>query len=233
MFKTEHPFAIAMWDFSWIERRWPGAGYEDWDRVLSELKERGYDAVRIDPFPHLMACDPKKEWTLKPVWNQQAWGSPALTCLKLLDGLRDFLRACQRHQVKVGLSTWFRHDLDETLMRVRTPGDHADIWIRTLDLIKAWGEADNILYVDLCNEWPLGVWAPFFTEQFGEQLPSSPDSVRWMREAIACFKAAYPDIPVTFSFTGSISNDSFDVRFLDFIEQHTKAASTTCAEKPA
>lgn len=23
--------AITMWDFSWLERRWPGAGYEDWD----------------------------------------------------------------------------------------------------------------------------------------------------------------------------------------------------------
>jgi hypothetical protein len=29
-----HPLAITMWDFSWIERRWPGAGYEDWDDVL-------------------------------------------------------------------------------------------------------------------------------------------------------------------------------------------------------
>ncbi|MBN1791595.1 MAG: cellulase, partial [Bacteroidales bacterium] len=24
------PRAITMWDFSWLERRWPGAGYEDW-----------------------------------------------------------------------------------------------------------------------------------------------------------------------------------------------------------
>ena len=46
-----HPRAITMWEFSWIERRWPGAGYEDWDRALDELAERGYNAVRIDPFP--------------------------------------------------------------------------------------------------------------------------------------------------------------------------------------
>ncbi len=30
LFKIEEPFAITMWEFSWIERRWPGAGYEDW-----------------------------------------------------------------------------------------------------------------------------------------------------------------------------------------------------------
>ncbi|MGC2621326.1 MAG: cellulase-like family protein, partial [Acidobacteriaceae bacterium] len=31
---VKHPRAITMWEFSWIERRWPGAGYEDWDRAL-------------------------------------------------------------------------------------------------------------------------------------------------------------------------------------------------------
>ena len=44
-----------MWDFSWLERRWPGAGYEDWAQALEELRERGYDAVRIDAYPHLLA----------------------------------------------------------------------------------------------------------------------------------------------------------------------------------
>ena len=53
----DRPCAITMWDFSWLERRWPGAGYEDWDRALDELAERGYDAVRIDAYPHLHAID--------------------------------------------------------------------------------------------------------------------------------------------------------------------------------
>jgi len=34
---------------------WSGAGYEDWDRALDELAERGYDAARIDAYPHLHA----------------------------------------------------------------------------------------------------------------------------------------------------------------------------------
>jgi hypothetical protein len=38
---SKHPRAITMWEFSWIERHWPGAGYEDWDRALDELRERG------------------------------------------------------------------------------------------------------------------------------------------------------------------------------------------------
>ena len=63
----------------WLERRWPGAGHEDWDGILGELAERGYDAVRIDPYPHLLARAPDREWTLLPCWNQQDWGSPAPT----------------------------------------------------------------------------------------------------------------------------------------------------------
>jgi hypothetical protein len=33
----QRPLAITMWDFSWLERRWPGAGYEDWDLALDGL----------------------------------------------------------------------------------------------------------------------------------------------------------------------------------------------------
>ena len=27
------PAAITMWDFSWLERRWPGGGYEDYSKL--------------------------------------------------------------------------------------------------------------------------------------------------------------------------------------------------------
>lgn len=37
IFSMDAPFAITMWDFSWIERRWPGAGYEDWILELNAI----------------------------------------------------------------------------------------------------------------------------------------------------------------------------------------------------
>lgn len=64
MAEKPHPLAITMWDFSWIERRWDGAGFADWDDALDQLVERGYDAVRIDAFPHLISAAPQKEWLL-------------------------------------------------------------------------------------------------------------------------------------------------------------------------
>ena len=86
----KHPRAITMWEFSWIERRWTGAGYEDWDKALDELKERGYNAVRIDPFPHLLATDARRTWTLLPEWNTQVWGSPDVNRIVLMPALTDF-----------------------------------------------------------------------------------------------------------------------------------------------
>ena len=62
--KAIKPLAITMWDFSWLERRWPGAGYEDWAKVLNELLVRGYNAVRIDAYPHLVANDANTEYTI-------------------------------------------------------------------------------------------------------------------------------------------------------------------------
>lgn len=223
LFKIEKPFAITMWEFSWIERRWPGAGYEDWDQALDELTDRGYDAVRIDAFPHLVAKDIEKEWTLNPVWNLQDWGAPAVTRVCLKDDFREFLRACRRHHVRVGLSTWFRQDVDHSEMDIQTPEDHARIWVKTLDTIKEWGELDNILYVDLCNEFPLIVWAPFLRQEVDLDSDFSRD---WMKAAVKEFKKYYPEIPVTFSFSAKYDED-MDVSYLDFIEPHLWMPSVT------
>lgn len=219
LFKTDKPFAIAMWDFSWIERRWPGAGYEDWDEALSQLVDRGYNAVRIDAFPHFVSKDIAKIWTVYPVWNTQDWGSPSVNRIRLEDDFPAFLRACRRHSVRVGLSTWFRQDEDHSEMDIKTPRDLSDIWVKTLDKIKEWGEYDNVLYVDMCNEFPQPAWAPFLRND-GSVSIGSETSLCWMREATARFKEFYPDMPVTFSFTDRYENENLDVGFLDFIEAH-------------
>jgi len=149
--KITYPLAITMWDFSWLERRWPGAGYEDWDLILDELKERGYDAVRIDPYPHLLASDPQREWELLPVWNQQVWGSPALNRVNIQPALNQFLEKCRERAIKVALSSWFRQDRDDKRLLIKTPQDLGGVWQQTLENIADAGLLDTILYVDLCN----------------------------------------------------------------------------------
>ena len=196
---VKHPRAITMWEFSWIERRWPGAGFEDWDQALDELVVRGYDAVRIDPFPHLLAADPHRTWTLWPEWNTQMWGSPDVNRIVLLPALFEFLGKCRERGIMVGLSTWYRKDDADTRMTITGPEVMAANWIKTLDLISQAGFIDSILYTDLCNEWPGKNWAPFVkpATTFGDW--DKPASLEYMHKAIALVREKYPQMPLLFS----------------------------------
>ena len=195
----KHPRAITMWEFSWIERRWPGAGYEDWDLALDELNDRGYNAVRIDPFPHLLAADPHKTWTLRPEWNTQDWGSPDVNRIVLLPALFDFLHKCRERGIMVGLSSWFRQDDSETRMTITGPEVLAANWIKTLDLISQAGYIDTVLYTDLCNEWPGRDWAPFVKPEMTYGDWNKPASLDYMHKAIGLVRAKYPQMPLLFS----------------------------------
>lgn len=220
-----HPLAITMWDFSWIERRWDGAGFEDWNAVLDGVKERGYDAVRIDAFPHLLSQAPEKEWLLLPVWYSNDWGSPYKVRVRLFPALIDFLKACRARRIKVALSSWFREDADNVRMALSTPQAMAKCWIDTLRLIADAGLMDTILYVDLCNEFPGDFWAPYFRNDPPWMTWScwhTDTAMDYMRTAIALVRQEYPDLPYCFSFDGE--NTHFyrerDLSFFDLAEHH-------------
>lgn len=222
--RVTHPYAITMWDFSWLERRWPGAGYEDWDRVLDELADRGYDSVRIDAYPHLVAADAHRLWKLLPQWTENTWGAQSVIEVRVLPELIEFISKARDHNIRVALSSWFRQDVDDTRLRIRQPEDHAAIWIETLNHICAAGLLDNILYVDLCNEFPLRVWAPYLYSPgdhratLDRRLPLVTD---WMSASIAALREAFPDLEYTFSFSGQYGDwAQQDVSALDFLEPH-------------
>ncbi|MBC8008616.1 MAG: cellulase [Burkholderiales bacterium] len=222
--RLTQPLAITMWDFSWLERRWPGAGYEDWDLALDELAERGYNAVRIDAYPHLLDAGPEREWDLDVLWTVQDWGSPAPTRVRVWPALPEFMRACAARGIRVALSTWFRKDTSDTRMNIRTAADMARIWIRTLELLQREGLTDDLLYVDLCNEWPGTHWAPFFVNEPPELTWGgwhSERSLSFMRESIALVRAAFPRVPLTYSFNPENPQAATrDLGFLDFFEPH-------------
>ena len=219
-----HPRAITMWDFSWLERRWPGAGFEDWDVALDELTERGYNAVRIEAYPHLVGVNPTKEWVLDEVWNQQDWGSPDRIKVQVQPALNEFIRKCGERDIRVGLSSWFRTDTTHQEMTITTPEIMAQRWINTLKTIDDAGLLDNILYVDLCNEWPGNIWAPFFNALYPKVYWGqwdAPESMEWMQKAIALVRDAYPDLPLVFS-TDSQDLWRFDndLSYFDLVEHH-------------
>lgn len=219
------PRAITMWDFSWLERRWPGAGYEDWDKVLDELLERGYNAIRIDAYPHLIAEDPTQKWMLNEVWNQQVWGSPDLNEVQVQPNLNKFLEKCKERDIKVGLSSWYRQDVDDTRMKITTADKMADCWISTLRTIETDGLLDTVLYVDLCNEWPGNLWAPFFSSRYPHVVWGQwhkEESLQWMKHALTRMRKEYPDMPFLFSFDNGdvLKYEEIDTSFLDLYEHH-------------
>ncbi|MCC5848989.1 MAG: cellulase [Verrucomicrobia bacterium] len=205
---TIKPLAITMWDFSWLERRWPGSGFEDWGQALDELLERGYNAVRIDAYPHLILRDPAAEYELIPVWSVNDWGSPMRCRVQVMPALTDFISACAKRKIKVLLSSWFRRDTGQSWRMLFNPKLHALAWSRTLNLIRDAGLMDTILGLDICNEWPIPIWAPYV---YGEDEdlaagtgPKSytwddPRALNWANETMDRIRQEYPAMPLTFS----------------------------------
>jgi hypothetical protein len=214
------PLSITMWEFSWLERRWPGAGYEDWDTALSQLKDRGYNAIRMDAFPHLIHKDPYKEYLINPHWNTQCWGSPAVNKIQIQPFFIEFIHKCKQYDIKIGLSTWWRMDKDESYNIIKSPDKLAEVWISVLDLIHQHGLLDQIVFVDFSNEWPLKVWTPF-NHRIGWW--DTQESIYWMKKCTEIVRDAYPQLPYTFSFTGEITKETLnqgDLSMLDFLEPH-------------
>lgn len=219
MLKQDYPYAITMWDYSWLERRWPGAGFENWDVALDELVERGYDAVRIDAYPHFIWDDPTKEWEIIPVRNQQDFGSPARTRIQVQPNLNTFIKKCGEHNVKVALSAWWAIDLDNTVKKIKTPMDLAMAWKATLDSIADEGLLEHILYVDPSNEFPLGAWTPFLADDV-KRKRDSDEIQRWMKESLDELRKHYPDILYTFSEIPKEDLEGCEEEYMDFFDPH-------------
>ena len=218
--RLKRPLAITMWDFSWLERRWPGAGYEDWDLALDELAERGYDAVRIDAYPHLLSVDPHKTWELLPEWSVQDWGSPARNRVQVQPALNEFISKCGARGIKVGLSTWFRQDVDDVRMNIANGTTLGRMWVNVLDSIKAAGLMEHIVYVDLCNEWPHPAWAPFYKKTGDSVQWRNPHCIEWMEDSVKVVRDAYPDMAFTYSLWPDDEMGPTDLQFLDFLDPH-------------
>jgi hypothetical protein len=217
------PHAITMWDISWLVRRWPGAGFEDLERALDELIERGYDTVRLEACPHLLSVNPDAEWELIPGADCHDWAAPLPVKVRPWPALAEFTRMCRDRGVAVGLSTWFPQDATEARLRISSPQEHAAAWARTLDLFEAEGLLDNLLYVDLCNEWPHPNWAPFFKDQPAGALFddwSTEPAMAWMRAAIEAFRPDSRGLPLTFSVLPNKRWARRDLGFMDFLEPH-------------
>ena len=174
-----------------------------------------------------VAEDPERSWILKPVWNVQDWGAPGLIKVRVVPALHRFIAACRDRDIKVGLSTWFREDRYNLRMRITGPEQHAAVWNETLAGIKQAGLLDTVLFVDLCNEWPGPLWAPFVNPPLDWGAWRDPRAMHWMRTAIGLVRIEFPELPLLFSTNGLRAADyqEADIGFIDAIEHHMWMAS--------
>ena len=155
------PAAIAMWDFSWLLRHDPGheigSEFADWDKVLDELVERGYNAIRLDVFPALVATGADGVLTESfhfPYESKRprAWGNQHSTTVQPRSALKEFIPRCLERGILLGLSTWF---LGPGVEKITGLDGFVRVWDETLRFLKDNDLLHNVYYVDLLNEYPL------------------------------------------------------------------------------
>lgn len=243
-FNLEAKYAAVMWDFSWLVRRTGNeAEYADWDKVLDELAERGYNCVRIDAFPHFVAKGPDgqlvEQFTILPQDSSFMWGNHKPVQVEPRPALIEFIGKAAERGIYVGLSSWYNRDTLGRVHMIQSPKDYARIWLETLDLLNEAGLHDRIIWVDICNEFPVSRWAPgpyadiFQSKRLGDlwmmrnMYKRWDDSVKqrmknYFDDAITPLREKYPDLKYTFSFAplGSRQMQQTDVGAFDVAEVH-------------
>ncbi len=234
-----------MWDFSWAVRRFGAENeYSDWDRVLDESLSRGYDCLRIEALPHLIGQPNSKmetQFTVLPYPKGFMWGATVPVTITPAQNLVDFVRKAKERGIWIALSTWLIDDSQNMKRELKSPEHFAEIWKKTLTLLKNEDLLDAVAWVDICNEFPMAYWAPEANNYvFGYSLPYSMtmsalilDVFRWrdscverfgefMRTAIGSLKREFPDLNYTFSFQSNGLKNLFraDLSELDVIDSH-------------
>lgn len=179
------PLAIAMWDFSWLQRHHRLGEFENWDRTLDELVDRGYNAIRMDCMPHLVAPDAQGQVTeeylfVKESWKPTLWGNNYTVRVRPREALLEFLPKCYDRGIHVGLATWFHGPVK----RFTTEDGLYMAWSGTLEFLKQHGMLEKVLYVDVLNEYPF--WHGF--QWLKQNLQNRADLQK--------YQAEHPDVHI-------------------------------------
>lgn len=168
-----NPLAITMVDYSWMLKHHRYGAYEDYDKFFTELVERGYNAVRMDCFPHLIAADENGEIQETFLHKKEdrktlLWGYDFSIRSNPRKSLIEFLTKCREYGVHAGLSTWFIHHGTDRSKIFRSVEDFVRAWDETLTFIKDNGLMDVVTYVDMLNEYPLAHGLTWLDEELNK-----------------------------------------------------------------
>lgn len=222
-----HRLTMAMWDQAYVMRHMPGGSFADFDRVLDETVERGYNTVRLDPMPQFVDLrKPEKvlEWgdPHQPYmpwdWNTAVKGPIGQWIIEFMESLH------KRPSLHYTLSTWWFMGAPPPapvapplLRRPKTMEEGAELWAVQLADWKARFGFDRLVYVDVANE------VPYFFPDVEERMKKatgkgwgeetlSPQQVAFMADEVnkplRLLRREFPELRFTASIHG-------DLRWLD------------------
>ena len=219
---------LAMWDTIHLLRHGPGGALADYDRVLDETVERGYNTLRLDAMPQwidlrkpqrvLDFADPKLPY-MPWGWNTAVKGPVGQWEIDFIEKLH------RRPSLHYTLSAWWFmpdgptfHGVPPVLRRPATMMEGAEMWATQLSEWKRRFGFDRLIYVDVANETPY--FFPDFLDRMKkaggagfDDLPRfSPAQIGFLADEInkplAMLRREFPEL----RFTTSIHDD---LRWLD------------------
>lgn len=219
---------MAMWDQAFVLRHAPGGSFADYDRVLDETVERGYNTLRLDPMPQwidlskpekmLQWPDPKLPF-MPWCWNRDVEGPAGTWLIEFMEKL------LERPSLHYTLSAWWfcnvppaTHQAGPPVLRL--PANHvegAEMWCTILTEWKKRFGLDRLVYLDLANEVPF--FFPGFQERMKKETGAdwnapvlSPEQVQFtaneLNAALRLLRREFPELRYTCSIHG-------DLRWLD------------------
>lgn len=219
---------MAMWDVAYALRHMPGGSFADYDRVLGEVSDRGYNTVRIDPMPQWLDLrHPERilEWhdPHQPFmpwnWNTAVKGPVGQWVIEFVEKL------LQQTSLYYTLSGWWflpsaapQPPVPQPLRQPANMMEGAEMWAAMLTEWKRRFGLERILYVDIANETPY--FFPGFLDRFKKEtgsgwgdLPAfstaqSDFIAKEVNGALRLLRREFPELRFTTSIHG-------DLRWLD------------------
>jgi hypothetical protein len=233
---------IVMWDQAFLLRHVPGESYADYDKVLDETVERGYNTLRLDPLPQLIDLNrpdyvfnwPDPQTPYMPwCWSKAGEGP-------LGRWLIDFMERVLRRKLHYTLSAWwFTAESRHSQLPFEAQGPHthmqaAELWATLLGAWERRFGLEGLVYVDLANEVPY--FLPGFMQRFeqetgrawGQHEPGTPPAftpqqVAFLSEelnsALSFLQRSFPSVRFTASIHGDLRWLQVPVQF-DCLDVH-------------
>lgn len=216
----------VMWDHTFLTRHYGGDSFADYDRVLDEAVERGYNTLRIDPIPQSIDLSaPEKVYKqndlncpLLPWTRPQGFEGPAGKWLI------EFVEKARKRGLYLALSSWWGGGVQPLNGQHPTNlTEAADCWIRFLEQWKKRLGLDGIVYVDLNNEFPcfLPGMMDKLAKEGGERWSERYNRLftKEVNDGLARMRGAFPELRYMVSLHSEINYTKLDLT-LDCMDIH-------------